>query len=187
LHALVAVAFLQSGITGGPSATRLDAHSTDVLPLPVAQIAILESPPPSEESPPSSVTGNELARIWGPASVELPELARISLPPEPEVDSAKERTLAGTVQIQCEVHIHQSPRGEIQAIDFGRCLGDTQWQHSLMAAIERAAGLIHPSSTASFPAVRTLTVMTDSPSSDLLARQLSADPDTTDRADPTAH
>jgi hypothetical protein len=180
IHVAVILIFLQPRLLGAPSISSADAHSSDILPLPVAMMAaVLESSPTQAAPHPAGDEPNPALR---PIPVGIPSPSEISLPPMAEgaAVAAEEPILAGRQQIQCEVHIHQSPTGQIQAIDFGRCLGDEQWQHALMRAIEHAANLIQPSAGATFPAVRTLTVMTDAPSATLLARQLSADPDTTD-------
>ena len=34
----------------------------------------------------------------------------------------------GELKILCEVHIHQGHAGQVQAIDFGECIGDSVWQ-----------------------------------------------------------
>lgn len=179
IHVAVILIFLQPRPLGAPSVSPANAHSSDILPLPVAMIAVLESSPTHAAPHPAGDEPNPALR---PIPVGIPSPNEISLPPlaEAAAVAAKEPVLAGLQQIQCEVHIHQSHTGQIQAIDFGRCLGDEQWQHALMRAIEHAANLIQPSAAATFPAVRTLTVMTDAPSATLLARQLSADADTTD-------
>jgi len=108
-----------------------------------------------------------------PVPIEIPELDPIALPTEPSSDPMKTHALLGSVQIRCEVHVHQSLQGQVQAIDFGVCTGDAEWQRTLIQSIEHAAELVEPTAGVSFPPVRTFTVATDSLSPVLLARQLS--------------
>lgn len=80
---------------------------------------------------------------------------------------------AGEVRILCEVHVHQGHSGDVQAVDFGECNGDSVWQRSLLRSIQQAARLITPAQEGEFPPVRILLMDTASPSPEVLARQLS--------------
>ena len=107
------------------------------------------------------------AAIIQPRDFMLPEV-------ETSVTAAPSSTPeAGEVRILCEVHIHQGHAGDVQAVDFGECNGDSQWQLSLLRSIQQAARLVAPAQQGEFPPVRTLLMDTASPSPEVLARQLS--------------
>ncbi len=98
-----------------------------------------------------------------------------TLPDAPSSDAAAQRVASqtGEGRIVCEVHIHQGSGGAVQAVDFGVCTGDLEWQHSLLRSIQEAARLLTPIQDGEFPPVRTLMMDTASPSPEMLARQLS--------------
>ena len=79
----------------------------------------------------------------------------------------------GPVPFHCEVHVHQSRRGAVEAVDFGACNGDAVWQQTLIQSLQRAAELVDPVSDATFSAVRTFTFDTSSVAPSEIARQLS--------------
>jgi len=107
------------------------------------------------------------AEIIPPRDFTLPDDA-------PSVVAARSITSkAGELRILCEVHIHQGRAGEVQAVDFGECTGDSVWQRSLLRSIQQAARLVSPTAEGEFPPVRTLFMDTSSPSPEVLARQLS--------------
>jgi hypothetical protein len=117
--------------------------------------------------------------VEGLASVPTPADIPTSIPTwsaedEPAPATAQPAPSAGRTGLYCEIHIHQSPAGRVEAIDFGECTGDFVWQHTLLQTVERAAQLIDPTPNARFPPVRTLTVGTDNLSPVLLAQQLSS-------------
>jgi hypothetical protein len=107
------------------------------------------------------------AEIIQPRNFTLPDV-------EPSVAAAPSTVPeSGEVRILCEVHIHQGHTGEVQAVDFGVCTGDSVWQRSLLRSIQQAARLVSPMEGGEFPPVRTLLMDTASPSPAVLARQLS--------------
>jgi hypothetical protein len=107
------------------------------------------------------------AEIIQPRDFTLPEV-------ETSVAAApSSKPEAGEVRILCEVHVHQGHSGDVQAVDFGACNGDSVWQRSLLRSIQQAARLITPAQEGEFPPVRILLMDTASPSPDVLARQLS--------------
>lgn len=183
LHVTVVTALLQRRLLGSDVLPHPNTHSTEVVRLPVATIVNLESPFGRDGLHPRAINDAIANVTLQSVSVALPDTVPVSVPSESTADSVREQTLVGSVEIRCEVHIHQSPHGQVQAIDFGACSGDAEWQRSLMQSIERAADLVQPSAEVSFPPVRTLTVSTNSLSPALLAQQLSTAPDTNTTAD----
>jgi hypothetical protein len=96
----------------------------------------------------------------------------------PETDASPDvppsaAAISGQIGLRCEVHVHQGPRGQVQAIDFGECNGDAAWQRSLIQALQSAVELVSPTSDVVFKPVRTFIFSTDSISADVLAKQLS--------------
>ena len=173
LHATVIAALLQKLPSGVHMLAYSNGHSTQELRPPLTMIVSVESPAEPDglhgRAPFNATTDISLQ----PVSVEVAELGPIPLPSDHSADAMKTHALLGSVQIRCEVHVHQSLRGQVQAIDFGACTGDAEWQRTLIQSIERAAELVEPTPGVSFPPVRTFTVATDSLSPVLLARQLS--------------
>ena len=107
------------------------------------------------------------AEIIQPQDFLLPEVeTSVAAAPSP-------KPKAGEVRILCEVHVHQGHSGDVQAVDFGECNGDSVWQRSLLRSIQQAARLITPAQEGEFPPVRILLMDTASPSPEVLARQLS--------------
>jgi hypothetical protein len=107
-------------------------------------------------------------------AVDIPEPRDFLMEVEPITAAAPSATAySGEVRILCEVHIHQSVSGEVQAIDLGGCSGDSLWQRSLLQSIQQAARLVSPTLEGRFPPVRTLMLDTASLSPEVLARQLS--------------
>ena len=60
-------------------------------------------------------------------------------------------------QFFCTVRIEQSPNGEVRSTELIDCNGDSQWQESLVFAIERASPLPPPPDPAVFTAQLILT------------------------------
>jgi hypothetical protein len=175
LHATVISALLQKLPFGVHMLTYAKGHSPEELRPPRAVIVSLESfagPHGLRGRAPFKATADVSLQ---PVPIEVAEPDPIPLPSEHSADSMKTHVLFGSVQIRCEVHVHQSLQGQVQAIDFGACTGDAEWQRTLIQSIERAAELVEPTPGVSFPPVRTFTVETDSLSPVLLARQLSTD------------
>lgn len=80
---------------------------------------------------------------------------------------------SGLVPFHCEVHIHQSAKGAVEAVDFGNCNGDAVRQQSLIRSLQRAVELASPVEGETFPAVRTFNFDTSSVSPSEIAQQLS--------------
>jgi len=174
IHLAFLSAFLANIKVGLPVLLNPDAHPSDrAAPI----IAYIVSSSTSE----ASMAGSSLPTLE--AKQLAPVLQKFDVPtPKPEwtdeddssAQSAQPAPSAGRTGLRCEVHIHQSLTGQVQAIDFGACTGDRVWQHTLLQTIERAAQLVEPTPDAPFPPVRTLTVGTDNLSAVILARQLSS-------------
>jgi hypothetical protein len=175
LHATVIAALLHKLPFGVHMLAHSNGHSTEELRLPRAVIVSLEylaGPDGLRGRAPLNATTHISLQ---PVPIEVAELGPIPLPSEQSADPMSTHAPLGSVQIRCEVHVHQSLHGQVQAIDFGACTGDAEWQRTLIQSIERAAELVEPTPGVSFPPVRTFTVETDSLSPVLLARQLSTD------------
>jgi len=54
------------------------------------------------------------------------------------------RSDTGASRFTCQTKIEQDEQGKVLSIELRRCNGDTRWQHSLIAAIERASPLPAP-------------------------------------------
>jgi hypothetical protein len=174
LHLVVIAGFLATWRLGLPVPQSSNAHLADV-PLPVIATIISFDAGASKASA-STIKPLDADSLAAPAAQFDVSVSPPAWPSEDEAapPAAQWAPTAGRTGLHCEVHIHQSPRGRIQAIDFGECTGDAVWQHTLLRTIERAAQLVAPAPDARFPPVRTLTVNTDNLSPILLAQQLSS-------------
>lgn len=54
------------------------------------------------------------------------------------------RTEFGAKRFECEARIRQDRAGEVLSIELGNCNGDSRWQRSLVAAIQRSSPLSAP-------------------------------------------
>ena len=175
LHGLFIAALMPALRLGYVVIPRSQAHWVAVTDPPVAMVASFFS-----SSNPAGVTSRYLAKdpadgalrdvqaeVIQPRDIMLPDAQSSAV----TAGSAASET--GEVRIVCEVHIHQGSAGAVQAVDFGVCTGDQEWQRSLLHSIQAAARLVSPIQEGQFPPVRTLMMDTASPSPEVLARQLS--------------
>jgi hypothetical protein len=173
LHVTVVAAFLQKVPLGARVLVYSHGHSSERPQSPqtvTVSLASLVGPKELHRRPSFGAAADVSLQS---VPIEFDKMALI-LPNEDAADAVDAGTLLGSVEIRCEVHIHQSPQGQVQAFDFGACTGDAEWQRSLIRLIERAAELVQPTAGVLFPPVRTFTVATASLSPLLLARQLSS-------------
>lgn len=161
---------------GSLEAATEDAHSVERLPLSYVVVessiaASVDADSPALQDSSLTVTGITQRKF----QVELAEPRAILIETSDATRDVPELAVAktGAVTVGCEVHIHQSPRGLIEAIDFGRCSDDFVWQGRLLQSIQAAGELVALSSEGKIPPVRTFIFETDSISPDQLARQLS--------------
>ncbi|MGH8240775.1 MAG: TonB C-terminal domain-containing protein, partial [Steroidobacteraceae bacterium] len=54
------------------------------------------------------------------------------------------RSAIGAGLFSCQTKIEQDERGKVLSVELRYCTGDARWQHSLVAAIERASPLPSP-------------------------------------------
>jgi len=174
VHLGVLAAFLAKAHVGLSVQLHPEAHPSDnVTPI----IAFIVSQGAQGTKPTASswptLEKKQLASVS--QEVDVPAAAPV-WPAETDLtaQATQPAPSAGRTGLRCEVHIHQSLAGRVQAIDFGECIGDRIWQHTLLQTLERAAQLIQPTSDAQFPPVRTLTIDTDNLSPVVLAQQLSS-------------
>jgi hypothetical protein len=182
LHSLlILLLLLQRPHTGVLSRPTQDGHSSVTEP---ALTLVLLAPDCDavcmrhRSQPPVTLRENLAAPRIALADVEIPDVLLLSRPRDllNERPTAAQSDAHGSVVFHCEVHFHQNPQGQVQAIDFGTCTGDAAWQHSLIETLQRAAQLVSAREGASFPPVRTLVFDTDALSPDLLAEQLAEPP-----------
>ena len=175
LHGLFIAALMPSLRLGYVVIPRSQANLVAVTDPPVAMVASFFT-----SSDPVGATSRYLAK--DPAEGALRDVqAEVVQPrdirlPDEQSSAPAARSIAsesGEVRVVCEVHIHQGSAGAVQAVDFGVCTGDLQWQRSLLHSIQEAARLVSPIREGEFPPVRTLIMDTASPSAEVLARQLS--------------
>lgn len=174
LHIAVVVGFLSGLHVGLVVRVRPEMHpSVADEPLIASIISLGVSDKPVADSI-MPLNGDDLPSIANP--VEVPTTAPTTWWTEHSVASATTRPAAavGEARLHCEVHIHQSTAGRVEAIDFGDCTRDRLWQHTLLRTLARAAQLVESSPENRFLPVRTLVVTTDNLSPILLARQLSS-------------
>ena len=174
LHAVVLAGFLAKWQLGLPVDLHPDAHPSETrTPILASIISFGTEDPRAKASHAAPLDATGLAAK--PARLDIPtSIPSWSAEEEPAPATAQPPPSAGRSGLYCEIHIHQSLAGRVEAIDFGECTGDFVWQHTLLRTVERAAQLIDPASDARFPPVRTLTVGSDSLSPVLLAQQLSS-------------
>ena len=175
LHGLMIAAFMHSLRLGYLVAPHPQVRSSAMAVPPMAMVVTFVSPSGRDKTASlfidKDLSEGELrdvrAEIMQPLDFTLPET-------EPSVTAAPSTASeSGELRILCEVHIHQGHTGQVQAIDFGECTGDSVWQRSLLRSIQQAARLVSPTEEGEFPPVRTLVLDTASPSPEVLARQLS--------------
>jgi hypothetical protein len=175
LHALMIGLFVRALQLGTLVIPLPDAHSS--LPL-KPEATLLKASIVStagHDTSGSPFGGADLSRAaLSHIAVDIPEPRDFLTEAEPVIAAAPTATAySGEVRIFCEVHIHQSVSGQVQAIDLGGCSGDSMWQRSLLQSIQQAARLVSPTGEGRFPPVRTLMLDTASLSPEILARQLS--------------
>lgn len=154
-------------------------HALLALPL-LGGGAAAKQVPPKREPEPIYMTLLQLpsASITiGPASdafaFDLPalDIPTPMLPPDAMVDEAmfgryvgqvsarverawiRPRTAIGAAEFQCWARIEQDRDGKVLSVELQQCNGDTRWQLSLVAAIERASPLSAPPDRAVFSSV----------------------------------
>ena len=172
LHAVVMAAFLAKVRLGLPVELHPHAHPSETqMPIIASIVTLGADHPDATASLEAPLDADGLASV--PASLDIPTPTWLA-EDEPAPATAQPAPGAGRTGLYCEIHIHQSSAGRVEAIDFGRCTGDSIWQRALLRTVERAAQLVDPTPGARFPAVRTLTVGTDNLSAVLLAQQLSS-------------
>ena len=174
LHAVVLAGFLARWRLGLPvDLHHPDAHPSETLtPIIASIISLGAEDPRARASLAAPLSADGLVSV--PAQPDIPtSIPSWSDEDEPAPATAQPAPSAGRTGLYCEIHIHQSPAGRVEAVDFGECTGDFVWQHTLLQTVERAAQLVDPAPDARFPPVRTLTVGTDNLSPVLLAQQLS--------------
>ena len=175
LHGLIIAALIPALRLGYRVVPQPEAHSVATTSPPAAMVATFVSlPDPGNATSPlldldpiKGALRDIQAEVIRPQDITLPD----ALSAEDVARRAASDT--GEVRIVCEVHIHQGSAGAVQAVDFGVCTGDLEWQHSLLHSIQEAARLLTPVQDGEFPPVRTLMMDTASPSPEVLARQLS--------------
>jgi hypothetical protein len=174
LHAVVLAGFLARWRLGLPVELHPDAHPSETLtPIVASIISFGTENPKAKASLAAPLDAGDFASV--PTHADIPtSVPSWSAEEEPAPATAQPIPSAGRTGLYCEIHIHQSPAGRVEAVDFGECTGDFVWQHTLLQTVERAAQLIDPTPDARFPPVRTLTVGTDNLSAVLLAQQLSS-------------
>lgn len=174
LHALVLAGFLGRWRVGLATELQSDARLSEKEAPMVASIisfGAAESRIPADRGPVPDGRGLSFKQT----SIDIPLRTPVwQAEDEGSGATATPPPVAGRTGLYCEVHIHQSPQGRVQAIDFGECTGDSVWQRTLLRTIEQAAQLLDPTPGAQFPSVRTLTVKTNSLSAVMLAQQLSS-------------
>ena len=175
LHGLIIAALMPALRLGYRVVPQPEAHSVATTSPPVTMVATFVSLPDRDNaiSPPLDLDPIKGALRDVQAEVIQPQ--DITLPDAPSSAATAQRVASqtGEVRIVCEVHIHQGSAGAVQAVDFGVCTGDLEWQHSLLHSIQEAARLLTPVQDVEFPPVRTLMLDTAAPSPEVLARQLS--------------
>jgi hypothetical protein len=170
LHVVVLSGFMAKLPVGLPVQWHADAHPSDAQAPMIATI-LWQGTQGSKavDSTSPTLDAKHLASTPRPVDIPTPQaegdVPGSNIQPTPAI---------GRTGLSCEVHIHQSPAGQVRAIDFGECTGDRVWQHALLQSIERAAQLMKPTPDARFPPVRTLAIHTSNVSPILLARQLSS-------------
>ena len=174
LHGLIIAALMPALCLGYLVVPQSQVHLTAETGPPVAMVATFVSSSgtdkaasPFDRDPGEGALRDVQAEVIQPRDITLPDA---------QSSAAAVRSVAsetGEVRIVCEVHIHQGSAGVVQAVDFGVCTGDLEWQRSLLHSIQQAARLLTPAQNGEFPPVRTLMMDTASPSPEVLARQLS--------------
>jgi hypothetical protein len=155
------------------SCTLIHIPSETVAPIVASIISLGAQDPSAKASLAAPLDAASLASM--PARLDVPtSIPSWATEDEPVPATAQPAPSAGRTGLYCEIHIHQSAAGRVEAVDFGECTGDFVWQHTLLQTVERAAQLVDPTPDARFPPVRTLTVGTDNLSPVLLAQQLSS-------------
>jgi hypothetical protein len=174
LHLGALVGFLSGLHVGLPVQLHPDAHPSDTRAPLIASIISL-----SDND--TAITGSTLAPLKAESIASPPIHFDVPIPTpawqsedDPTPSITQPAPAPGRMGLRCEIHIHQSLAGQVQAIDFGECTGDAVWQRTLLQTVERAAQLVRPAPDVQFPPVRTLTVGTDNLSPIVLAQQLSS-------------
>src|SRR6185437_7723823 len=172
VHAIALAGFLSRWHVGLATELQSDTPLSQTQAPMIASIVSLgpeRNHGPADLGPPS----DSLRLFAKQISIDIPIPAPV-WPPEDDgqAATAAPHPAAGRTGRYCEVHIHQSPQGRLQAVDFGECTGDVVWQRTLLETIERAARLLDPAPGAHFPAVRTFTVRANGLSAVVLAQQL---------------
>lgn len=173
IQILLLSAFLTNVKVGLPLLLHHDAHPAERSTPIIAYIVSPDTSGRAGSSALPTLEANQLAPVVQKLDIPTP---KPDWPDEANSSAQLSQPVpsAGRTGLRCEVHIHQSLTGRVQAIDFGECTGDRIWQHTLLQTIERAAQLIDPNPNNAFPPVRTLTVGTDNLSAVILAQQLAS-------------
>jgi hypothetical protein len=182
--ATLATVFVHAGLAGlllpqlrfGPLAPeRANTHSSDDPPAAtIATVEVLPSPDRRARDA-ADVAMPDVPLDSGIRSPDIP-VPNLSLAEADDAAAEPTKVQAasfGPAPFHCEVHVHQSKRGAVEAVDFGACNGDSVWQQTLIQSLQRAAELVTPVSYATFAAVRTFTFDTSSVAPGEIARQLS--------------
>jgi hypothetical protein len=175
LHGLIIAALMPALRLGYLVIPQPEAHSVATTSPPVSMVATFVSLPDPGNATSPLLDLNPVKGALRDVQAEVIQPQDFKLPDAPSSEAAAQRVASqsGEKRIVCEVHIHQGSGGAVQAVDFGVCTGDLEWQHSLLHSIQQAARLLTPVQDGEFPPVRTLMMDTASPSPEVLARQLS--------------
>lgn len=175
LHGLMIAALMHALRLGYLVVSHPQAHSSAMVVPPVAMVMTFVASSGHDKAAAPFIDKDFSAGAFRDVQSEIIQPRDFTLPDtESSVVAAPgTATKSGEVRILCEVHIHQGHAGQVQAIDFGECSGDSVWQRSLLRSIQQAARLVSPTEQGEFPPVRTLLMDTASPSPEVLARQLS--------------
>ena len=175
LHGLIIAAFVHALRLGYLVAPHTEAPSFAMAVLPVAMVMTFVSSSGHDKTASPFIDKDFSEGALRSIPTEIMQPRDFTLPDVESPVAAAPSTApeSGEVRILCEVHIHQGHTGEVQAVDFGVCTGDSMWQRSLLRSIQQAARLVSPMEEGEFPPVRTLFLDTASPSPAVLARQLS--------------
>lgn len=114
-------------------------------PLPIDESAL----EPASEASPAAGNPEASARMFGRYMNQI--AARI------ERAWVRPRTPIGAPQFECQTRIEQDGRGRVLSVELMDCRGSTEWQESLVRAIERAAPLSAPPEPSVFTPTVTLT------------------------------
>lgn len=101
---------------------------------------------------------------------ELPK--PVDVPSDPIIAASSQE--AGNENERCEVRVHQSPYGRVEAFELGDCRGGLAWRQTMIALMRRAAALVTPASEPKFAALRTIILVDGQISPSVVAIDLSS-------------